>query len=55
MSVELPYTGQITEITMLNTGCAVPFREGKDAVVVTPPKWDKEKSPIARVYCIKSH
>jgi len=55
MSVELPCTGQIREITMLDTGCAVTFLEKKDTVMVTPPVWDKEKAPIARVYCIRFH
>lgn len=51
--VVIPYEGEISGIYLLDTKEEVTYQKTENGYLVQLPKWQEEKAPIARVYCLK--
>lgn len=51
-TIKIPYTGDISKVTLLDTEEEVRFEKVDGGYVITIPEWKEEKAPIANVFHI---
>lgn len=48
--VWIPYSGEISRVSLLETGEVLPFKAGRGGVMVTCAPWTEDKAPVSRVF-----